>query len=282
MIIEEMKKLKKEHGLTNEQISEHTGIPLGTVRKIFSGETKQPRYAAMQALEKYFSDPHLPIYPGPKYDFYPDQPPLLLKERSIAEDYMVHRDGTYTADDLDRLRGDDGRGELIDGVIFNLASPSVSHQLIQTAVASLLNAHIWNHGGSCDVFTSPLDVHIEKNDWTVLQPDVLIICSNDLYKKDKIWGAPDLVVEILSPSTQDRDFGAKYMKYRSFGVREYWIIDPMNERIIVYEFARNDMIHLYTFQDKIPVGIWDGDCVIDFAPIAERIRVISGEGASNK
>lgn len=279
MKIEEMKELKKERGLTNEQISERTGIPLGTVRKIFSGETKQPRYAAMQALEKYFSDPYLPSYPGPKYDFYPGQPPQLLKERNFVEEYIANNGGTYTADDLDRLRGDDGRGELIDGVIFNQASPSVSHQLIQTAVASLLNAHIWNHGGSCDVFTSPLDVRIERNDRTVLQPDVLVICNNDLYKDDKVWGAPDLVVEVLSPSTQDRDLGVKYLKYRSFGVREYWIIDPMKERVIVYDFAHDDLIHLYTFQDKVPVSIWDGDCVINFAPIAERIRAISGEAS---
>ncbi|MBQ6496769.1 MAG: Uma2 family endonuclease [Firmicutes bacterium] len=272
MKIEEMKAIKAERGYSNKHISEKTGIPLGTVRKIFSGETKQPRFETMQALEKLFNDPHAPSYPGPVYDFYPGQPPVLVKERNTVEDYRVYKDGTYTASDLDRLRGDNGRGELIDGVLFNMASPPVSHQLIQTELVTHLTNYVKSNGGNCLPLTCPLDVHIEKDDKTVLQPDILVLCDRGLIRDGIVWGGPDLVIEILSPSTRDRDLIDKLYKYQNGGVREYWIVDPAKERIIVYDFAHGGLIRLHSFQDSIPVGIWDGDCVIDFAPIASEFR----------
>ncbi|MBQ9014567.1 MAG: Uma2 family endonuclease [Firmicutes bacterium] len=270
-----MKRIKRQRGYTNEQICEGTELPLGTVRKIFSGETKHPRYETMQALEKFFSDPHAANYPGPIYDFYPGQPPVLVKERNTAEDYIAYTGGTFNAGDLDRLRGDDGRGELIDGVIFNMASPSVAHQLIQTQLATRLQSFVDNNSGDCLTLTCPLDVYIEKNETTILQPDVVVICDRDLFRDGKVWGAPDLVIEILSPSTKERDLGAKYLKYMGFGVREYWIVDPMKERIIVYDFAHDHLIRIYTFRDKVPVAIWDGDLEIDFTPIAQAVKSIS-------
>lgn len=275
MELEEMKRIKRQRGYTNEQICEGTELPLGTVRKIFSGETKHPRYETMQSLEKFFSDPHAANYPGPIYDFYPGQPPVLVKERNTTADYIAYTGGTFNAGDLDRLRGDDGRGELIDGVIFNMASPSIAHQLIQTQLSTRLQSFVDNNSGDCLTLTCPLDVYIEKNETTILQPDVVVICDRGLFRDGKIWGAPDLVIEILSPSTKERDMGAKYLKYMGFGVREYWIVDPMKERIIVYDFAHDHLISLYTFRDKVPVAIWDGDLEIDFTPIAQAVKSIS-------
>ena len=72
------------------------------------------------------------------------------------------------------------------------------------------------------------------------------------------------------------------MKYRAYGVREYWIVDPKNERIIVHDFADKDIVNVYTFDDKIPVTIWDGDCVIDFALIARKVREVRGESESQE
>ena len=283
MNLEEMKRLKKERGYSNEQICDLSGVPLGTVRKIFSGETKHPRFETLQALEKLFADPHAPNYPGPVYDFYPGQPPVVVKERMPEEYYyQVYHDGQYTADDLDRLRGDDGWGELIDGVIFNMTSPGVTHQLIQSRLCTSIQNYIDSKGGSCIPFTPPLDVYIEKNKKTVLQPDIIVVCDRSVIQDDKIWGAPDLVIEINSPSTRDRDFSAKYVKYRAYGVREYWIVDPKNERIIVHDFADKDIVNVYTFDDKIPVTIWDGDCVIDFALIARKVREVRDESESQE
>ena len=278
MNLDEMKRLKKERGYSNEQICEWSGVPLGTVRKIFSGETKNPRFETLQALEKFFADPHAPNYPGPVYDFYPGQPPVVVKERASEEShYRVYDDGGYTADDLDRLRGDSGWGELMDGVLINMTSATVTHQLIQSRLYTILQNYIDSKGGSCIPFTPPLDVYIEKNKKTVLQPDLIVICDRDLIQDEKIWGAPDFVVEILSPSTRFYDMHEKYLKYVAYGVREYWIVDPKLERVVVYDFEHDSLITVYTFHDKIPVTIWDGDCVIDFESIARKVREVRGE-----
>ena len=273
MNLDEMKRLKKERGYSNEQISEHSGVPLSTVKKVFSGETKYPRYETLQALDKFFSSPHAPNYPGPVYDFYPGQPPVLVKE-AAEPDYRAYCGGNYTADDLVRLRGDSVWGELIDGVIFNMASPTVSHQIIQAHTHFQLMSYVQKNGGSCIPLTAPMDVYLEKNDKTVLQPDVLVVCDKELLQNTKIWGAPDFVIEILSPSTKERDMYAKALKYCVYGVREYWVVDPIRERVIVHDFKNEDFIRLYTFEDKIPVGIWDGDLEIDFKPIKEEIDSI--------
>ena len=256
MNLDEMKRLKKERGYSNEQISESSGVPLGTVKKIFSGETKYPRYETLQALEKFFGDQ-----------------PVLVKDAE-EWDYRLFYDGIYTADDLDRLRGDSVWGELIDGVMFNMTSPSSPHQMVQASLHYLLKDYVKKNGGSCIPLTSPLDVYIEKNDRTVLQPDILVLCDKDLIQEKGIWGAPDFVIEILSPSTRERDLVYKLPKYRGFGVREYWIVDLEKERVIVYDFTQKDIINIYTFEDKIPVGIWDGDLEIDFKTIKEEIDSI--------
>ena len=274
-----MKEIKREKGLTNEQISDWSDLPVSTVAKIFSGETKHPRFETMQALEKMFTTRCLPEYPGPRYDFYPGKPPVLIKDADPNPEafYRAYEGGTYTADDLDELRGDGVLGELIDGVFFNMASPPASHQLVLMELSAELHSYIKARGGACRVFTAPLDVYLEKNKKTVLQPDILVLCDRNLIRDDeKIWGAPDLVIEILSPSTRRRDMGPKYMKYEAFGVKEYWLVDLKHERVIVYPLAGDDIVNLYTFQDKIPVGIWDGDCVIDFAPIARELASIRG------
>ena len=273
MTLDEMKVLKKQRGYSNEQISERSGVPLSTVKKIFSGETRYPRYETLQALEKFFGDPHAPNYPDPIYDFYAGREPVLIKEAE-EPDYRVFYDGTYTAEDLDRLRGEKGIGELIDGVLFNMASPTVAHQMIQARLCTILRNYVDKNGGDCIPLTSPTDVYIEKNDQTVLQPDVFMICDRDLIQGDIVWGAPEFIVEILSPSTNERDLIFKLYKYCGYGVREYWIVDPKKERVLVYDFTQEDIISIYTFDDKIPVRIWDGDLEIDFRPIAEEIRNI--------
>jgi len=279
MKLEEMKEIKKEKGLTNEQIAEWSDLPVSTVAKIFSGETKHPRFETMQALEKMFSNPKLPSYSGPTYDYDQSNPPGQLKDAEPERYYRVFDDGSYTADDLDRLRGDKAMGELLDGVFLTIASPSAAHQLVQMKLSAKLDSYVESKGGDCLVFTAPLDVYLEKNDRTVLQPDILVICNRNLIQNGDIWGAPDLVIEIISPSTRDRDMTYKYAKYRLFGVREYWVVDPKNERIIVHDFSDEDMIHIHDFQDKIPVGIWDGDCIIDFAPIARELAAIQSDSS---
>ena len=95
----------------------------------------------------------------------------------------------------------------------------------------------------------------------------MILCDRSKYTPQRIVGAPDFVVEVLSKSTKKKDMYIKASKYRFAGVREYWLVDPDRKTIVVYDFENDDAIHMYSFRDKVPVGIYNGSCMIDFAPI---------------
>ena len=283
MKIEEMKELKREWGYTNEQISEETGVAVGTVQKIFSGETKSPRRETIEALEKLFCSEHHSVYPGPVYDFPPEGKPILVKEANPDEIYDIMDynnyestlQGNYTAEDLENWLAD-RRLELIDGRIYNLAAAKLTHEIIVKELLTDLNSFTRKSKRSCLVLGSNAGVNIDSNQKTVLLPDITILCDHKKINWDDehIWGGPDLVIEVLSPSTRRKDMTLKLHKYASRGVREYWIIDPDKKQIIVYDFAHGDQVSFYSFHDKVPVGIWDGECEIDFAQISEYLESV--------
>lgn len=278
MKIEEMKQLKREWGYTNEEISERTGVAVGTVQKIFSGETKSPRRETIKALEKLFCGDSHAVYPGPVYDFPPEGKPVLVKEGNLAEEaYAALPQGKYTAEDYNNWP-DDKRIELIDGRIYNLATPTLAHEFIIGEILTDFKNFVRRNSGSCIPFGSNVSVYIDRDLNTVLQPDLTVVCDRSKLHPDgnRIWGGPDLVVEVLSPSTRRKDMTLKLNKYCDGGVREYWIIDPAKEQVIIYDFAHNDLVSVYSFEDKIPVGIWESKCEVDFSQIKSRLSDIFG------
>jgi hypothetical protein len=110
----------------------------------------------------------------------------------------------------------------------------------------------------------------------MLQPDIIVVCDDSKILKKNIYGAPDMAVEVLSPTTRGIDLVLKFNKYWIVGVREYWIIDPEEERICVYDFAGMNPPVFYSFDDVIPVGISGGELKVDFSKIAEAIRRYTG------
>ena len=110
---------------------------------------------------------------------------------------------------------------------------------------------------------------------TVVQPDVFVICEP---KRKDLKGnfLPDFVAEVVSPSSIKRDYFLKLGKYSNAGVREYWIVIPDSLKVLVYEFEKSDSERPteYTFADKVPVGIWDGKCEVDFKEIYESIEFL--------
>ncbi len=185
----------------------------------------------------------------------------------------------YTAEEFYKMIPETNlKVELIDGEIVSdypldelmrgstetlLAGPSATHQRIVKRLTSAFDSHIIANKGKCEVFVSPFDV--EFDDRNVYQPDVFIICDRDKITENKILGAPDLVVEVLSPSNKKHDLTDKYTQYYRSGVREYWIVDPFKELTIVYRFGEPIDISFYTFDKPIPVGIWEGRCEIVIA-----------------
>lgn len=196
----------------------------------------------------------------------------MLKEELAP--YLAHKkQGEYTIDDYYNLP-DDHRVELIDGVIYDMTAPTYVHQGFGGEIYAVFRDYIRKNKGKCMAFISPADIQLDRDNKTMVQPDVFIICDRDKLKKRVLFGSPDLVVEILSPSTRKKDVVIKTRKYRLAGVREYWIVDPIHKQICVHEFAKNDITALYSFDDKIPVGIWDGKCVVDFKEIYDYLRFL--------
>ena len=269
MTIDEMKQIKTEIGFTNEMIAECSGVPLSTVRKVFCGTTKKPRKKTVDALGgtlrrlKFFAD----SIPG--YD--PSGPNTVREPASVynARKKMAEKkQGEYTLDDYYALP-DERRVELIDGVIYDMAAPTLEHQIIIGEVHAQLRECIRERHADCTAFLSPCDVQLDKDDRTMVQPDVLVICGEFDKKGKRIYGAPDLTMEVLSPSTEAKDKIKKLDKYYYAGVREYWVIDPDGQTVEVHDFTGPHIkTKTYDFNSVIPVTISEGKCSIDFKEIS--------------
>ena len=186
------------------------------------------------------------------------------------------RQGEYTLEDYYALP-DEKRVELIDGVFYEMASPGSIHQILVSRIFLSLANYIDSNKGTCVPLISPMDVQLDKDDKTMLQPDVLIVCDREKFRKGIVYGAPDLVVEVLSKSTHSKDMIIKLNKYYNAGVREYWIIDPGNRQIIVYKFEEGLEFVVYDADSVVPVGIFDDECTVDFGKLFEYVSFLDGE-----
>ena len=127
---------------------------------------------------------------------------------------------------------------------------------------------------SCIVLPSPLDVQIDCDDRSMVEPDLVVICDTAKSITRCIMGAPDLVIEVLSPSSTRMDTKIKLAKYASAGVREYWVIDPKRERVCVYWAPEEDIAAVYGPEDDVPVGIFGGEFHVPMSRIFEQIRLM--------
>ena len=153
-----------------------------------------------------------------------------------------------------------------------MAAPDGIHQEILLILGSLFREYIRKNKGGCKVYVAPRDVQLDPNDdRTIVQPDVVVVCDRSKITDRCILGAPDLIVEILSPSTRETDLHIKASKYANAGVREYWIVDPQKKIILVYRFTESRFPACFSFADSITVGIWEDNMQIDFKQISEEI-----------
>ena len=177
----------------------------------------------------------------------------------------------HTIDDIYALP-DGQRAELIDGVIYDMAPPSSKHQEISWTLSSEIYNYIRKKGGECKAYAAPFAVFLNENNKNYVEPDISVICDKSKLENGKgCMGSPDWVIEIVSPSTKSMDYGLKLFKYCNSGVREYWIVDPMRNTIMVYNFENETTVNEYTFADKVKAGIYE-DLEIDFSEIQETIN----------
>ena len=183
--------------------------------------------------------------------------------------------GSYTIDDYYALT-DDRRVELIDGCFYDMAALTWKHQTILLQIAMQLFPCVDAHP-ECRIFMAPVDVCLDDDGRTMVQPDVFIQCSRKDRDIRRINGAPDFVIEVLSPSNRFHDMFRKLNKYRFSGVREYWIVDPEKEQVIVYDLAHDEPPVIYTFHDTVPLIISNGECSVDFVKISELLKRYAGQ-----
>ncbi|NBJ92049.1 Uma2 family endonuclease [Parablautia muri] len=161
----------------------------------------------------------------------------------------------YTVDDIYTLP-DGKRAELIDGRIYDMAPPVRIHQKLITEFVSVLHSHIKNNTGQCEVYPAPFAVFLNEDNRNYVEPDISIIYDKSKLTDKGCSGALDLIIEIVSPKTQQVDHGIKLFKYRTAGVREYWIVNPTTNIVNVYDFENEIGICQYHFHDEIPVCIF--------------------------
>ena len=295
-LIEAMREKKKEYGFSYGEIAKRSGLPLGTVQKVLGGFTKSPRRETLAALagfllpeqDLFLEQAHnsgtisvpvkSPQESRRQYHYtVPEEEPLYLRDGAPA--YVTglpegKKQGEYTIEDRNALP-EDHPYELIDGVIYNMASPALRHQSISGAIYRQLWNYVDSQGGDCIPFIAPTDVRLDRDERTMVVPDVFVICQPDDDRMDNdkyINGAPDLIIEVLSPSTRRKDMFTKLHKYEAAGVREYWIVDPNKEKVIVYIFGEESDVSLYGFDSEVPVGIYQGKCRIDFQRVVRDLK----------
>ena len=163
---------------------------------------------------------------------------------------------SYTIEDIYALPEGE-RAELIDGKIYYMAPPSTRHQRIISDIHYRIKDYIIKNNGECEVLPAPFAVFLNKDNKNYVEPDISIICDKDKITDKGCHGAPDWIIEIISPGNKEMDYFKKLFKYQAAGVREYWIVDPTKEIVMVYRFEKETMEE-YSFGEDIPVGIYDG------------------------
>ena len=166
---------------------------------------------------------------------------------------MQAKDIRYTIEDFYALP-EGTRAELIDGVIYDMApSPSTEHQEISMVISTEIYQYIKNNKGQCKVFSAPYDIQLSDN--TIVIPDISVICDKNKITNKRCVGAPDWVIEIVSTNAIN-DYLIKLNLYQTYGVREYWIVDPKKQSVTVYHFGDDFDTERYSFSETIPVWIY--------------------------
>lgn len=186
-------------------------------------------------------------------------------EAYIGGEDLLMMNGKHTIDEIYALPEGE-RAELIQGELYMMATPTAVHQLLIGELYVAIANYVKQKKGACKAFLAPFAVLLHNDDSTYVEPDISVICDKERWNNQGCHGAPDWVIEIVSPSSKRLDYVIKLAEYQKSGVREYWIVDPLKKIIMVYSFAKDSAPVIYHFTDKVPVGIYE-DLTIDFAQL---------------
>jgi Uma2 family endonuclease len=185
------------------------------------------------------------------------------REPEGAKEMPLEKEKHYSEQEYEDYENE-GLTEYIDGKIIAMAPPSRIHQKLLGEITWRIRSFL--EGKSCEIYQSPFDVRLElENGIKRLEPDISIICDKNKLTANGCSGAPDLVIEIVSPSNLVYDYVTKASWYREAGVKEYWIVNPMNKKVTVFKYEI-DAMDEYTFENIVPMGIFE-NFSIDFSQI---------------
>lgn len=165
---------------------------------------------------------------------------------------------TMTMEDYEALP-EERRVEIIRGIVYDMSAPTVRHQQILGDLFLSIGGFLKSKQARCRVFPAPFDVKLKNKPLTIVQPDIVVVCDpKKLENGKRCEGAPDWVIEIVSPSHREHDFLTKLNLYQEAGVREYWIVDPEQEKVFVYSMGADAFkMWCYAFGEEIPTGLYD-------------------------
>lgn len=169
----------------------------------------------------------------------------------------------YTVADIEALP-EGKRAELIDGEMFEMACPMFTHQDMLSWLDMKIGMYIMEHKGPCRVLPAPFAVYILNDDRNYVEPDISVICHRDKVDEKGCHGTPDWAIEIVSPSSKHMDYVRKLALYETAGMREYWIVDPQQQSITVYDLEHKTGPILHSFDEKVKAGIYE-DLFLDFS-----------------
>lgn len=162
------------------------------------------------------------------------------------------------------------RAEVFDGQVYYMASPSQIHQSLLMELSSLIHSYVKKKNGAYKVFPAPFDVKLSDHPLLIVQPDIMVVCDPNKLDGKRCNGAPDFIIEIVSPGNPADDDIRKLYHYKNYGVREYWIADLLRKSVTVNYFEGNMLTVPYTFDSAIPVHIFE-DLLINFAAINDSL-----------
>ncbi len=207
---------------------------------------KNPKFLSLEASASSLT---------PMKNGYPHKPTKNQIESEVLP-MALAQEKIYTIEDIYALP-DGQRAELIDGQIYNMAPPTTNHQRLVAKLSHQILSHIDAKGGNCEVFPAPFAVFLNKDDLNYVEPDISVICDKSKLDKRGCNGAPDWIIEIVSPSSRKMDYSTKNTLYSNTGVREYWIVDPDKERTTIYRYQQDSAPMIFMFDQDIPVSIYD-------------------------
>ena len=168
--------------------------------------------------------------------------PLLRTDNCTAEDYWNLPEGE--------------RAELINGQLIAMATPSRTHQRLSFNLSRRIADYIDIKGGPCEVIPAPFAVNLNADDKTYVEPDIVVVCDPAKLSERECKGAPDFIVEVVSPTNRKHDYSTKNALYSDAGVREYWIVDSLKERTTIYRYEEDAAPIIVPFDQPITVGIY--------------------------